>query len=695
VPARARLAVVAAASVALGVAAGALPASAAAPAGSLDISGTVERFAIDDFGAPEGADEHDELTFVRTPRGSVQVPTSALEHVRDGAVVRVSLRGSRTFRVSSAGVAPSGEGTPARDPEAGASVAAVDVVAEPAAGLTDTGAGTAPAQTAAAAAPHSVLVVVATPSNGAASSVSASDVAATINNGVDTYWTDVTGGAVSFTATAYPSVVETASTPCVGGSVGTSFDFWNEVKAKTGFTEGAGKHLLVYFRTLGDCGGIAGLGTIGSDLSSGGLVWSNGYNSVGVLGHELGHNLSLGHSNTVDCTYGGARVMDGDATHCAKRSYTDTNDIMAVSWQNQGFLNASHLRYLGLLTGGSQISPSDNGQATLSPLASKTGLRALTLASGADRYVVEYRQPTGRDSWMSGLAGWGSTGVTVRKEWDPSASAFTARESYLLDGDPSTSDSSFGQLYPTLPIGTWVDLAGGALGLRVISADPSGAVVEYRNGAATTDPRYVPPPMPSLTVPTASLRAGAVTRTSSGPVVPVKWTWKVTAEDGSSSHWASSVRTGRATVPGAAWAYRATEVATSGTAVTSVGRTTGIYRTDAASANIRYSASMKKAYSSATLGGSFHRTYFKGGKVRIAVTAKSVGLLLQRGPRNGWAVIYVDGKKYSSINLRAASTSTRVAWAWTFPTAGPHVITVVNASSGSRGRLGFDGYVRL
>jgi len=711
VPARARLAVVAAASVAVGLAAGSLPASAAMPGSDLVLSGTVERFAVDDFGAAHAGEDHaeadhdegdhdegdhDELTFVRTRSGAVQVPTSALDHVRDGATVRVSLRPSRTFRVSAAGVEPTGVGTPAKDPEAGASVAAVDVVAEPSAGLTDTGSGTAAAgQTAAAAAPHSVLVVVATPSNGAASSVSASDVAATINGGVDTYWTDVTGGAVSFTATAYPSVVETTTTPCVSGSVGTSFDFWNEVKSKTGFTEGAGKHLLVYFRTLADCGGIAGLGTIGSDLSSGGLVWSNGYNTVGVLGHELGHNLSLGHSNTLDCTYGGSRVMDGDSTRCAKRSYTDTNDIMAVSWQNQGFLNASHLRYLGLLTGGSQISPSDNGQATLSPLASKTGLRAITLASGADRYVVEYRQPTGRDSWMSGLAGWGSTGVTVRKEWDPAVSGFTARESYLLDGDPSTSDSSFGQLYPTLPIGTWVDLAGGALGLRVISTSPTGAVVEYRNGAATTDPRYVPPPMPSLTVPSASLRAGAVTRTSSGPVVPVKWTWKVTAEDGSSSHWASSVRTGRATVPGAAWAYRATEVATSGTAVTTVGRTTGIYRTDAASANIRYSASMKKAYSSATLGGSFHRTYYKGGKVRISVTAKSVGLLLQRGPRNGWAVIYVDGKKYSSINLRAATTSTRVAWAWTFPTAGPHVITVINASSGSRGRLGFDGYVRL
>jgi hypothetical protein len=585
---------------------------------------------------------------------------------------------------------------PARDPEAGAAVEAVDVLAEPAAGVTDTGAGTAPLSEAAAAAPvHSVLVVVATPPNGAASSVSAADVAATINGGVDAYWTEVTEGAVSFAATAYPTVVSTSTTPCVNGSVGTSFDFWNEVKSRTGFTEGAGKHLLVYFRTMPDCGGIAGLGTIGSGHLSGGLVWSNGYNTVGVLGHELGHNLSLGHSNTLDCTSAGARVIDGDAARCTKRSYTDTNDIMAVSWQNQGFLNASHLRYLGLLDGSSQVSPTDNGQVLLAPLAGTSGIRALTLTAGAERYVVEYRQPVGRDAWMSGLAGWGSTGVTVRKEWGPAATAFTARESYLLDGDPATADASFGALYPSLPVGTWIDLAAGQLGLRILSAGAAGALVEYRNGAAAADPRYVPPPLPSLTVPAASLRAGAITRSSSGPVVPVTWRWKVTEEDGTTSRWASSARTGRATVPGTAWSYRATEISSGGTAVAAVGRATGVYRSDSASSKVRYTASFKRASSSAALGGALHRTYFKGGRVQVSVEARSVGLLLQRGPRNGWATIYVDGRKHSSVNLRSSATSTRVAVVLTFPTAGSHVIAVVNASGGPRGRLGFDGFVRL
>ena len=57
------------------------------------------------------------------------------------------------------------------------------------------------------------------------------------------------------------------------------------------FVDGAGKHLLVYFNTAPDCGGVAGLATLGGgpsggDLAGGGRVWSNGYDTVGVLGHD-------------------------------------------------------------------------------------------------------------------------------------------------------------------------------------------------------------------------------------------------------------------------------------------------------------------------------------------------------------------------------------------------------------------------
>lgn len=679
------------------------------PGAELVVVGTVERFELDAFGSGDG--HIDPLTFVNTPEGAVQVPASALENVADGATVRVGLADSATVEVSEDGVdpvAPDGAAVTAEsaDAEAGADVTAVQVLTEPAANVTDTGAGVAvaAAATSAADSPHQVLVVVATPSGGSASSVSAADVAATVNGSVDAYWSDVTDGAVGFIATAYPSVVTTTTTPCSSGSVGTSFNFWNEVKAKTGFTEGAGKHLLVYFKTLAACGGIAGLGTIGGDGTSGGLVWTNGYNTTGVIGHELGHNLGLGHSQLLDCQDGGVRVLDAAASACTERSYSDTNDIMAVSWQNQGHLNASHLRDLGILDATSNPEPSDDGQVTLAPIALGTGTRALTLTRGGSRYVLEYRAAVGRDAWMSGLPGWGSLGVTVRKEFDPaslpSGSSFSDRESFLLDGRPATPDSSFGQLDAALPTGVWVDLAGGYLGVRVVSQDADGAVVEYRNGLADSDPRYVPPPRPELTVPQPWLRAGGITVSSYGPVVPMGWSWKVTRPATDPAAQASvsvnsSLKTGLASRAGSVRVFTATATALDGTVVSSRGATTASYRSDASGSTMKYGGSWTMSFPSTSLGKAIHRTTRKGAFATALVRGSSVGILLQRGARNGWVAVYVDGVKVGGVNMRGSGTATRMAYVVNFGSPGLHRVTVMNASGGTYGRMGFDGVVSL
>ena len=683
-----------AASVGLLLAAVALPAVAdAAPSGvgraQLVVTGTVERMQIDDFSAPVQGEDH--LTYVRTAAGAIQVPTSTLDSVPQGATVRVGLAESATARISGGSVQALTAGVVSDpEPEAGASVTGVEVLAQPAATVD------------AATATHSVLVVVATPAGGSASSVSAADVAATINGKVATYWSTVTDGAVAFHATAYGSVVTTSTTPCSGGNVGGSFDFWNEIKAKTGFVDGPGKHLVVYFKTLSACGGIAGLGTIGSGMSSGGVLWSNGFNTTGVLGHELGHNLSLGHSQVLDCTVGGSRVMDAATSDCQKRSYADSNDIMAVSWQNQGYLNASHLRRLGLLDASADPEPTDNGEVSLSPLASGTGTRALTLSDGDTHYVVEFRQAVGLDTWMATNPGWGSIGVTVRKEFDQAATggAFPLRESYLLDGDPATSDAGFGNLETTVPVGVWINLDGGALGLRVTSISADAAVVEYRNGPASADLRYVAPPLPVVSTPYAWLRSGAITRTSAGPVIPVGWSWRVTTPSSDPSAAASvdavkSLRTGRTALSGYRIGYRAYATAVDGTVVSTPGYATSVYRSETKTRNVAYFGTWKAITTSTAQGGTVRRTSVKGSRVTIHVTGRSVGLLLQRGTRNHYAAVYVDGVRVATLNLRASSTSTRLAWTKTFSKAGTHTVTVKNLSGGSYGRLGFDGYVWL
>jgi hypothetical protein len=668
----------------------ALPTASAVGGGAVvaTVTGTVERVHLDDFDHPLPADA-DEITFVRTTDGSLQVPAHQLAEVPDGATVRLGLADTRSTRRGAHGTLVADlSATEVRNPEAGPTVASVVVTAAPA------------AQAAVSAGVHSVLVVIAKPPGGGSSSYVPSALATTVNGAISTYWSTVTGGAVSFNATAYPSVVATTNAPCNGnGDVSSSNAFWNEVKSRTGFATDSTHHLVVYFPKYTACGGIAGLGSVG-----GGVVWSNGYavgyQGVGVIGHELGHNLGLGHSQLLDCSVGGVRVLDADPAGCSARSYADTNDIMGISWNNQGFLNAVHLRTLGLVASGGQVTPTDNGTVTLVPIENATGQRVLTLSDGGTHYVVELRRPVGRDTWLTTYPAWGSSGVTVRREFDPVAgTGFSPIESYLLDGDPSTADAGFGSMSNALPVDTWLDLDGGKLGIRVISVSATDAVVEYRNGYPSADPRYVPPPMPVVSVPSARLTAGAMKPSAYGPSVPVLWQWQVTTPTAGAAA-AAAVSNGSAVTPtvrmaASGWlaaSYRATAVATNGTAVSSTGHTSTHYTSETYTRYVHYTSGWVRATTSAAMSGAVRLTTKKGGAVSFRASARSVGLLLVKSPNAGSVAIYVDNHRVAVLSLRASRTSVALAWTTKFGTVGSHVVTIVNLTGGTRGQVGFDGF---
>ena len=670
------------------------------------VVGTVERVHLDDFDhpIPEGQDE---LTFVRTASDAVQVPASDLAGVPVGATVRVGLAGTVGTRAKADGTLTTDlDPTQARDPEAGADVSTVDVVAPVAQGAVTTGVGVATAApTAAAAALHDVTVVVVRLPGVAPTAVTPAAVAATVSSGVNAYWSTVTGGALGFTATAYPTVVSTTSAPCTSGGVSGSNAFWTEVSQKTGWRPGPGKHLLVYFQAYAGCGGIAGLGTVGSSIASGGQVWSNGWNSVGVLGHELGHNLGLGHSQILDCAVGGSRVLEAAPSSCTARPYADTNDIMAVSWNNQGYLNAVHLRTLGVLDAAAQVSPTDNGQVVLSPLENGTGTRVLTLADGRTHYVLELRQPIGLDSWMATAPGWGAPGVTVRKEFDasdPATWSFNATESYVLDGDPATADAGFSDMHNTLPVGSWVDLADGRLGVRIESVSASGAVIDVRTGTATgtatatADPSPVAADRPTVSDPFGRISPGALTVSAAGPVVPITWTWQVAGPGGGDVSTARVVTKARFALTG--WspvAYRAVALATDGSPVSALGAVRTHYTSETNGRVVRFSSGWLTTSATNANGRTVHVSATKGSSVSFRVTSRSLGVLMAYGPAYGAVAIYVDDRKVAVRSLRANRVAPAVAWTTTFPTTSAHTVTIVNLTGGPRGAALFDGVVSM
>ena len=295
-----------------------LPSATAAPVGRLTaatVTGTVERVHLDDFANPLPA-ESDELTFVRTADGSLQVPADDLAQVPNGARVRLGLADTRGTRPGATGALVSSlTGADARDPQAGPSVASVEVLSAAQQGQVSTGTGVATTDAAVAAgtAAHSVYVVVAKLPSGATTSVTAAQIAATINAGVSSYWSTVTGSAVRFVATGRTGVVTSKYAPCSGGGVNGSGLFWTDIQKQTGWTSGSGKHLVVYFPAYGPCGGIAGLGTVGGSVASGGVVWTNGYGSgsqgVGVhLVARVGRDLDHGRASEPERH---ARLLDG------------------------------------------------------------------------------------------------------------------------------------------------------------------------------------------------------------------------------------------------------------------------------------------------------------------------------------------------------------------------------------------------
>ncbi len=303
-----------------------------------------------------------------------------------------------------------------------------------------------------------------------ASGVTTSTLSSDITNSVSPYWNESTGGRLSFSVARSGDLGTYGNGPSSSAGCTTTFILavldW-ATKGLRAWEIGDPYHVVLY--TPQTACGFAGV----AHVSDGGAAWINGAsNRWQTTAHELGHTLTLGHSDTlVKCP-----AQDGAYELCTHGEYGDAYDVMGTGVGGPGLLSGAQLDGLGLVPADAMVTVTDSRQVTLAPVGGMTGQRFLRFSTGGASYYVEYRAKVGRDSDLgstrrgcpSGYSGCSLTvyqpGVIVRR-----VDHFGDGEStYLLDADTSAG-------WFALDPGETFRTADMTVAVRVTSADQTGA----------------------------------------------------------------------------------------------------------------------------------------------------------------------------------------------------------------------------
>ena len=179
--------------------------------------------------------------------------------------------------------------------------------------------------------------------------------------------------------------------------------------------------------------GWSGLGYIGFARA-----YANGTASLGVVGHEMGHNFGLYHAGSLRC---GANVIAPSG--CTVTEYGDPWSVMGN--QQPGHFNAYQKDALNYLPGKVATHTSGSVTYTLGPIESPgQSLYAVQIPTSNTKrtYWVEFRQGIGMDAGLSGINALGAQ-VRVAYPFENQAAGYLPTDLYddtqFLDMTPPST----------------------------------------------------------------------------------------------------------------------------------------------------------------------------------------------------------------------------------------------------------------